>query len=41
MMRTGLSEIENHVRNLIANKFTKAELAAVREGINGQAQIGF
>jgi CBS domain-containing protein len=34
-----LGQIENHVRNLIANKFTKAELAAVRNPADSGREI--
>jgi CBS domain-containing protein len=34
-----LGQIENHVRNLIANKFTKAELAAVRDPADSDREI--
>lgn len=34
-----LGQIENHVRNLIANKFTKAELVAVRNPADSGREI--
>jgi CBS domain-containing protein len=34
-----LGQIENHVRSLIANKFTKAELAAVRDPADSDREI--
>ena len=34
-----LGQIENHVRNLIANKFTKTELAAVRDPADSEREI--
>ena len=34
-----LGQIENHVRNLIANKFTKAELATVRDPADSSREI--
>src|SRR5207237_7973893 len=34
-----LGQIENHVRNLIANKFTKAELAGVRDPADSGREI--
>jgi hypothetical protein len=34
-----LGQIENHVRNLIANKFSKAELGAVRDPADSDREI--